>query len=199
MPPNKIDLSKFNNKWFKPGRYIFVRFFWIIFSRIFINTSIPWPYFIKSVTLVIFGCHIGRGLVIKPQVNIKYPWKLTVGDYCWIGEGVWLDSLDKIILGNNVCISQGAYLETGSHDPTDLHFGLILNPITIEDGAWVGAKTILLPGCFIKTHAVISAGSVFSGIAKAYGVYVGNPATFAFQRIIDVKEKPGNNEKSPAS
>jgi putative colanic acid biosynthesis acetyltransferase WcaF len=76
-------------------------------------------------------------------------------------------------------------LETGSHDSTDPNFGLIINPIQIEDGAWIGSKALILPGSIIKTHAVISAGSVFSGIAKPYGIYVGNPATFAFQRIIN--------------
>ena len=37
-----------------------------------------------------------------PKINIKYPWFLSIGDYCWIGEGVWLQTLGRIKIKNNV-------------------------------------------------------------------------------------------------
>jgi len=77
-------------------------------------------------------------VVFKPSINVKYPWKLEIGDHSWIGEGAWLDSLAPIRIGSNCCISQGVYFCTGNHDWTDPAFGLIVKPIVIEDGAWVG-------------------------------------------------------------
>lgn len=47
-------------------------------------------------------------MVIHPGVNIKFPWKLRIGDRSWIGQRVWLDNLDMLTIGNNVVISQGA-------------------------------------------------------------------------------------------
>ena len=71
---------------------------------------------IKVALLRAFGANIGKGLVIKNNVIIKSPWYLTIGDNCWLGEGCWIDNLDRVTIGSNVCISQGAMLLTGNHD-----------------------------------------------------------------------------------
>jgi putative colanic acid biosynthesis acetyltransferase WcaF len=98
--------------------------------------------------------------------------------------GTWLDSLAPIRIGSNCCISQGVYFCTGNHDWTDPAFGLIVKPIVIEDGAWVGARATVLPGVTVKTHAIIAAGSVISRDAEAYMIYVGNPAVAVKERKI---------------
>ena len=94
----------------------------------------------------------------------------------WIGEGSWIDNLDYIKIESNVCISQGSYLCTGNHDWTDPNFGLIVKPITIERGAWIGAKSIILPGVTVGNHSIITAGSVLKEDAEPYMIYSGNPA-----------------------
>lgn len=73
---------------------------------------------IKVALLRAFGAKIGKDLVIKNNVIIKSPWNLVVGDDCWLGESCWIDNLDKVVIGNNVCISQGALLLTGNHNYT---------------------------------------------------------------------------------
>lgn len=73
---------------------------------------------IKIALLRAFGAKIGKGLVIKNNIVVKSPWNLVVGDDCWLGESCWIDNLDKVVIGNNVCISQGALLLTGNHDYT---------------------------------------------------------------------------------
>src|SRR5207249_2014007 len=88
-------------------------------------------YGIKRFLLRAFGGNIGNGVVIKPRVNIKYPWKLSIGAYSWIGERVWIDSLGLIRIGAHCCISQGVYLCTGNHDWSDPLFSLVVEPITI--------------------------------------------------------------------
>jgi putative colanic acid biosynthesis acetyltransferase WcaF len=126
--------------------------------------------------LNLFGARVGLGTILRPGLRVKYPWLLEVGRNTWLGEDVWLDNLAPIRIGSNVCISQGAYLCTGNHDWTDSAFGLIVRPITIEDGAWIGAKVVLCPGVQVAACAVASAGSTVTSNLEAYTIYAGNPA-----------------------
>ncbi len=171
-----VDLSKYNKKNYKPGAGLFKRCLWYLINAIVLNSWFFPSSALKCAVLRAFGATIGTGVVIKPRVNIKYPWFLSIGDYSWIGEGVWIDNLTWVHIGSNVCISQEVYLLTGNHDYKDPHFGLMVNSITIEDGAWIGARSIVCPGVKIGRLAVITAGSVLSSDAVQNGIYRGNPA-----------------------
>jgi putative colanic acid biosynthesis acetyltransferase WcaF len=133
-----------------------------------------------------FGAKIGTGVVIKPGVNIKYPWFLEMGDHCWIGEEVWIDNLALVSIGNNVCLSQGAYLFTGSHDYKKRSFDLITKPIVLEDGVWIGAKATVCPSVTCHSHSVLAVGSVATGDLEAYSIYQGNPAIKKRERVIGI-------------
>ncbi len=122
--------------------------------------------------------------MIKPNVKIKYPWNLVIHDYVWIGENVWIDNLAKVTIGGNVCISQGAMLLTGNHDFTKTTFDLIVKPIEIEDGVWIGAKSIVCPGVKCFSHAVLSVNSVATKNLDSNSIYKGNPAVKIKERII---------------
>lgn len=115
---------------------------------------------------------------------IKSPWYLTVGDDCWLGESCWIDNLDKVAIGNNVCISQGAMLLTGNHDYTNPTMLYRNAPISIEDRAWIGAQTTVCPGVTVHRNAILTVGSVATKEMAANGIYQGNPATFIRNRII---------------
>jgi putative colanic acid biosynthesis acetyltransferase WcaF len=179
-----VDLSKFNNSWFNPGRGFLIRTIWHFVNVLFLQTSFNPSSKFKIIFLRLFGAKVGKGVVLKPSINVKYPWNLEIGDHTWIGEEVWLDSLDKITIGNNCCISQGVYFCTGNHDWTDPAFGLIVKPISVEDGAWVGARATVLPGVTVKSHSIVTAGSVIAKDTEAYGIYVGNPAVKVKERKI---------------
>lgn len=181
---SKTDLSKFDNSWYKPGSKI-KRVLWYLCSFIFFKSFLPYPYSFKVFLLKLFGAKIGKGVVIKPDVNIKYPWFLEIGDNSWIGEGVWIDNIAYVKIGNNVCISQGAYILTGNHNYKKSTFDLIVKPVTIEDGAWLGAKSVVCPGAIIKSHSVLTVGSVFSGQTEEYTIYRGNPAIPVRKRVIE--------------
>ena len=131
-----------------------------------------------------FGAKIGSGVIIKPSVNIKYPWKLIIGNHCWIGEGVWIDNLAAVTIADNVCLSQGAFLLCGNHNYKSQAFDLIVKPISLEQGSWIGAKSIVGPGVTVGSHAVLSLGSVASDDLEPYGIYRGNPATKIKTRTI---------------
>jgi putative colanic acid biosynthesis acetyltransferase WcaF len=123
-----------------------------------------------------FGARVGDRVVIRQNVIVKYPWNLTVGDDCWIGEEAWIDNLVMVSLGSNVCISQGAYLCTGNHNWSDPRFGLRVAPITLCDGSWAGAKSILLPGVTLHEGAIAAAGSVVTTSIAEDVIAMGNPA-----------------------
>ena len=181
---NKTQLSKFNNSWYKPGRGFIVRSLWYIVNTCFINSSQPFS-FLRIFLLRLYGAQIGKGVIIKPSVNIKYPWRLKVGNNVWIGENVWIDNLDDITIGDNVCISQGALLLSGNHNYKKSRFDLMIAPIIIEDGVWIGAKAIVTAGTICKSHSVLTVASIAPKLMDAYTVYQGNPAIKIRERIIE--------------
>ena len=171
-----VDLSSYNNSTYNPGKGFLFRTLWYFTNLFFLmNRFLPFSG-LKIALLRIFSARVGKGVILKPGINIKYPWNVEIGNNTWIGEGAWLDSLEKISIGDNVCISQGAYLCTGNHDYTKEAFDLITKPIVIESGVWVGAKAIVCPGVTLGSHSVITAGSVVTTDTKPYTVYQGNPA-----------------------
>jgi len=179
-----IQLNTYKNKWFKPGKNGITRLIWYCINSIFINSYlIPFSPF-KVVLLKLFGAKVGKGVNIKPKVNIKYPWKLTIGDYTWIGENVWIDNLDEVIIGKNCCLSQGAMLLCGNHNYKKTSFDLIIQEIVLKDGAWVGAQAIVCPGVYIAENAILAVGSIATSNLKENSIYQGNPATKIKDRII---------------
>ena len=180
---NQVRLDRFNNENYRAGN-LFYRVVWYTTSLAFFETALPFPSALKRSVLNVFGAEIGKGVIIKPRVHIKYPHNLSVGNHTWIGEGVWIDNLDKVILGDHCCISQGAYLLCGNHDYTSQNFDLITKPITMQDGSWAGAQAILGPGAVLEEEAVLTAGSVGLGTLSAHHIHQGNPATPIRKRTI---------------
>ena len=179
-----VKLNTYDNSWYSPGRSVVWRAAWLfagqpLFSCFFLPFSA-----VRRWLLVLFGAKVGSGVVIHSGVRVKYPWHLVVGENCWIGECVWIDNLTTVRLGDNVCLSQGAYLCTGNHDWTDPSFGLRIGKLTLEDGAWAGARCTLLPGTWLEEGAVAAAGSVVSGIIPSCEIHGGNPAVFLRKRLM---------------
>ncbi|HTE11338.1 MAG TPA: WcaF family extracellular polysaccharide biosynthesis acetyltransferase [Chitinophagaceae bacterium] len=157
---------------------------WYVVNIIFFKN--PFNIFsgLKVALLKSFGASVGVGLLVKPGVNIKYPWKLFIGDHCWIGEEVWIDNLSDITMGNSVTLSQGAMLLTGSHDHTKEKFDFISFPITLEEGAWIGAKAVVFGGVVVGSHSILGINSVAEKKMDPYLIYKGNPAVPVLERNI---------------
>jgi putative colanic acid biosynthesis acetyltransferase WcaF len=180
----KVDLSKYQNNSYVPGSKLKV-ICWYIVNRVIYESFIPYPLKLKVYFLKLFGARIGEGFVIKPKVSIKYPWLLDIGNHVWIGEKVWIDNLAKIKIENNVCISQGAMLLCGNHNYKKATFDLIVGEIVLEEGAWVGAKSVVCPGVTLKSHAILAAGSIATQDLEPYSIYQGNPAIKIRERKIE--------------
>jgi len=180
----QTDLSKFETGNYKAGPKLKV-LVWYFLNYYILDSALPWPYKLKQFLLRLFGAKIGKGLVIKPNVRIKNPWRLTIGDNCWIGESVWIDNLEDVAIGSNVSISQGAMLLTGNHDYTAVDFPYRLGKITLEDGVWVGAHAVVCPGVACASHSILTVNSVATRNLDAWGIYAGNPAAFVRKRVIN--------------
>jgi putative colanic acid biosynthesis acetyltransferase WcaF len=180
----KKDLSKYNNNNYRPGSKIKILIWYFVNVLFFINPLVPLSN-IKVMLLRLFGAKVGEGVNIKPRVNIKFPWLLEIGNNVWIGENVWIDNLTKVTTGNNVCISQGVLLLCGNHNYKKSTFDLIVGEIHLEEGVWVGAKSVVCPGVTLKSHSILSVGSVANKDLQAYSIYQGNPAIKIRERNIE--------------
>lgn len=178
------DLSKYDNSWYNTGGGSVKRLLWYFCNILFIKNGWNPSSGLKVEVLRLFGAKIGKEVMIKPCVNVKYPWNLEIGDYTWIGEGVWIDNLCQVTIGSNVCISQGAMLLCGNHNYKKDTFDLIVSDVTLEDGVWICAHSVVCPGVICHSHSVLSVKSVANSNLDAYGIYSGTPAVKIRERVI---------------
>lgn len=175
-----INLQKFDNRDFQRGASRWVELLWWFFRSLLFATWFPLPSVIKVVMLRLFGARIGKGVVIRSRVNITMPWRLEIGDHVWIGDEVGILSLDTVKIGSNVCISQRAYICTGSHDFEKEGFDLITKPIEIGDSCWVGAQSFVGPGVSMGAGSRCLAGAVVVKNVDSHSTVAGVPAERVF-------------------
>lgn len=184
-PLLEVDLARTNPGSYRPGRPFAVRALWLVVEAVVLLNPVVTSYRFKAGLLRLFGARIGEGLVIKPGVHVKYPWRLTVGDHSWLGERAWIDNMEDVTLGSNVVISQGAYLCTGNHDWSDPVMPLAPRPIVVEDGAWIGAFARVAPGRTVRAGSILSLGAVALDDTEPWGIHAGNPATLIGRRVLE--------------
>lgn len=176
-------LNKFRvPKNFRGRKGWYVQLWWIVeatFFRISFQSMNGWRCFL----LRLFGAKVGKNVIIRSTVQIQYPWKVTIGDYSWIGDSAHIYSLGEIIIGRNVVVSQKSYLCAGSHDYSQSEFPITNDPIIIEDECWLAADVFVAPGVVIGKGTVIGArSSVFKSLPPGK-VCIGNPAKIIKDRI----------------
>ncbi len=176
--------KNFNKQDFDTGASAFKIALWYFTSALFFRSGlIPFSAILVGI-LRLFGAKIGRDTRIKPYVNIRYPWKLAIGDHSWVAD-CQIDNLAHVFIGKNVCLSQGCMILTGNHDYTKAEFDLIAKGITLEDGVWIGARAVVCPGVTAHSHAVLTVNSVAAKNMDSYAIYQGNPAVKVKDRVIN--------------
>jgi acetyltransferase-like isoleucine patch superfamily enzyme len=169
---------------YTPGAPLWQQLLWYFVGSPLVSS--PWLPLVslKVWTLRRFGAHIGRGVNIKPGLRVKFPWRLTIGHHCWLGEDLWIDNLAPVVIEDNVCLSQGVYLCTGNHDWSQPSFDLRLGSIHLQSSSWVAAGAIIGPGVTVGTGAVLTLGSVTAQSLEPWTIYSGNPAQPVKKRLI---------------
>lgn len=172
-----MDLSRYDNSDFDRGAPSWKEMLWVLARGRFFQSFFPWPSSWRVLILRAFGARIGSGVVVRGNVNVSFPWRLTVGDHVWIGDDVGILSLAEVVIESHVCISQRAYLCTGSHDYRREDFKLVVRPITVRTGSWIAAAAFVAPGVEIGAGAVVAAGSIVTKDVPPNTLVRGNPAS----------------------
>lgn len=184
----RVQLSTYNNSWYSPGASAIKSVLWYFTNAVFFNSRLFPVNSLKVLMLRLFGASVGDAVVIKPSINVKYPWLLTIGNHVWIGENVWIDNLTDVYIGDNCCLSQGAMLLTGNHNYKKATFDLMVGKIILEDGVWISARSMVGPGVTCKSHSVLLANSFAARDMDAFTIYGGSPAQ-------PIKKRTFENEK----
>ena len=174
---------------YQPSNYDRGRSNWLVMTWWFVQ-AIAFPVSLHNFNnfrcwlLRLFGAKIGQGVVIRPTARFTYPWKISIGDYSWIGDDVVFYSIDRIEIGSHTVISQKSYLCTASHDFRDPNFSTTTSPIRIGNGAWIATDCFVAPGVTIGANTVIGArSSVFRDIPQRQVAW-GSPCIARYTRQI---------------
>ncbi len=167
----KVNLAKFKLEPFSWGRPPFFRLVWHVVNLFILRNPLVVFSFVRKFFLFLFGARVGSGCILRHALSVKCPWFLEVGDNVWFGEGVWVDNLTHVKISSNVCISQGAYLCTGNHDWSKEDFPMMVAPIVVHEGVWIGARSNIGPGSVLEENSIITLGVAFTGVAKSNSIY----------------------------
>ncbi|MDQ0674012.1 putative colanic acid biosynthesis acetyltransferase WcaF [Pseudarthrobacter siccitolerans] len=179
-----IDLSKAPGEqtaWDRPKAVIYL---WAIAELLFVTNSWQVSSRLRTAVLRAFGARIGRGVIMRPRIRVKFPWKLRVGDNSWIGEGVWIHNQDLVSIGANVVVSQETFITTGSHAVRD-DMRLLTRPVIVEDGAWLTTRCIVLGGVVVGRSAVVEPLTKLGKSVPAGEIWGGDPAVRRGKRFVD--------------
>lgn len=185
MNKRPINLDKATTGTFNAGRSFAVRGLWYLVE----NAVIHNPWLTSSVLRVwvlrLFGAKVGQRVTIRPRVRVKHPWRLVVGDHCWIGEGAHLHNQDWLVIGANSVISQDAFVTTGTHDSYRT-MDLITRPVQIGEGCWVTSRALVMAGTTVGDGTIITPNSVVKGTLEPWSIYSGNPGVRVGERRLDL-------------
>jgi putative colanic acid biosynthesis acetyltransferase WcaF len=138
---------------------------------------------LRAATLRAFGAKIGEGVILRPGLKVRFPWKLEIGDRSWVGEDVWIHNQDRVTIEHDAVLSQGSFVTTGSHAHRR-DMALVTAPVRIAAGAWVTARCIVTGGRTIGVNALVGPGSVVVEDVPEETIVRGNPATYVGLRKV---------------
>jgi putative colanic acid biosynthesis acetyltransferase WcaF len=179
-----VRLDQFRPTNFERGASKPKEILWVLVRAFFFLSPIPWPNRIKASLLRMFGAKVGKGLYLRPRVNIHFPWKLTLGDYCWIGDSCELLNLEPITFEDHVALAHEVYLAAGSHDVRSRTMKYANRPIYIGSGTWVATRAFIGPGVTIGRNCVVGACAVVLASVDHHSIVTGPRAEVTGKREI---------------
>ena len=121
----------------------------------------------------------GRVRVVGMSASASRSSSVTIGTNCWVNDGCTFDTSAEITLGNGVALGHEVMLLTSTHEigPQFYRAGRSIDlPIIVGDGAWIGARAVVLPGVTIGRGAVVAAGSLVNRSVADNVLVAGVPA-----------------------
>ena len=166
------------------GKPFWFEVLWYLVKMAFFLSAFPYPNSFRRRLLILFGAKIGTGFVIRPRVNIHMPWKLVIGDHCWIGDSCEFLNLDRIVIEDHTAIAHEVSLTTGNHDYKDHTMPYRNAPIRICRGCWLASRVFIGPGVTVGEHCIVTAGSVVTRSVPPWKIVQGNPAEVIRSRVL---------------
>lgn len=137
----------------------------------------------RSLLYRLAGVAVGQDTIILGAITLSGSgpiWsRLAIGRRCVIGSPLHLDLNAAISIGDCVSIGHHAIFITTDHQPGGPTFrcgAASGRPIVVENGSWIGACAVLLPGVRIGAGSVVCAGAVVASDVPAHRMVGGNPA-----------------------
>jgi maltose O-acetyltransferase len=138
-------------------------------------SNVP-AYFIRHWYLkVILGYQLGGNLAVHMGCFFTGK-KVSIGNNTVINRKCYLDGRGALVIGNNVSISPQSYIISMTHDGQSSDFASIRTTTQIDDYAWLGARSLILPGVHLGVGCIIGAGSVVTKDVPPYTIVAGSPA-----------------------
>jgi len=185
----ELEIKNYNNRHSLKSKILRVvwNIVWLLFFRTTPRGNLFRPW--RILLLKAFGAKVKWSSNVLPSCRIWQPWNLEMGEYACLSEDVDCYTVDKISIGNQATVSQGARLCTAGHDISSKTMELTYKPIVIGANAWVAAWATILPGVTVGEGGVAAAGAVVTKDVEPWTVVGGNPAKFIKKRELkEVKE-----------
>ncbi|MBI2196520.1 acyltransferase [Candidatus Daviesbacteria bacterium] len=128
------------------------------------------------------GVKIGKGSRIHVGARFFYPANIKIGEGTIIGDNIFLDGRDKLVIGNHVDIASGVMIYNSEHDVNSEDFHAVSAPVEIGDFVFIGPRAIILPGVRIGRGAVVAAGAVVTKDVEDFAIVGGVPAEVIGER-----------------
>lgn len=159
-----------------------------------LSAGIMWiPFhFVRISFLHVVMKHLGHRTAICRNVEIRSPYRVSIGNNCSINKHVLLDGRGGITIGNNVDIAQESNIWSMQHDYNNPDYIAVGKETIIEDYVWIASRCTVLPGVRIGYGAVIGTCSVVTKDVPPLAIVAGVPAKIIGKRENNMKYKLGH-------
>jgi len=130
----------------------------------------------------------GKKVLIFPGCMLHWLENCRIGENVTIHDFCYIDAIGGIEIGDNTRIAHNCSIITGQHkfdvpDKTIIDSGYVCKPVSIGSDVWIGTGTVILQGITIHDGAVVGANSVVTKDVEFCTVVAGNPARLIRKRF----------------
>jgi len=122
------------------------------------------------------GVKIGQKSAIHMWARFYDPKNIVIGQDSIIGDHVFLDGRDRLVIGNHVDVASQVLIYNSQHDINSADFVASTSPVEIGDYVFVGPRAIILPGVRVNKGAIVGAGAVVTKDVAEFAIVAGVPA-----------------------
>lgn len=162
----------------KALRYVFFSIWQYLFAMMFVSP-------LRVAFLRLFGAKIGSNTVIE-RIRFVNLYRtgivgISIGKNCYLGDGVVLDTAERISLEDDVTLSFDVMVLThtnvGYRDhPVQAHIPSVAKPTMFKKGCFIGVRAVILPGLTVGEGAAVAAGAIVTKDVPAKTLMGGVPA-----------------------